>query len=393
MNGAGTRVYLDHNASAPLRPAARDAMLLALTEPGNPSSVHTEGRQARSHLTTAREKLAELTGSDAASITFTSGCTEANVCVLTPHYRFGAQKLHLPKLLVGATEHPSVQAGGRFVEECRETIPVDTDGVVRLDHLQNRLSELKDNNERALVSVMAANNETGVIQPSFEISEIVHEAGGIFHVDATQIIGRRPVTMTSLGCDVMTVSAHKLGGPKGIGAIILAGGVLGIEPLINGGGQETFRRGGTENVAAVAGFGGAVQSVLENRAEMEEITALRDWLETALRSISPETVIFGSGAERIGNTTCFAVPGVSAETAVIACDLEGAAVSSGSACSSGKVAASHVLSAMDVPADLARGAIRISLGWSSTKEDVERFAEIWRSVIKRLRPHSTGQAA
>ncbi len=393
MTGAGTRVYLDHNASAPLRPAAREAMLAALDEPGNPSSVHTEGRQARSHLNLAREQLAELTGSDAGSITFTSGCTEANVFVLTPHYRLGAEKLFLSKLLIGATEHPSVLAGGRFAEEHRETIPVDAAGVIRLDHLQNRLSELKDNGDRALVSVMAANNETGVIQPSLRISEMVREAGCLFHVDATQIIGRRRVTVESLGSDVMTVSAHKLGGPRGVGAVILAGGILGIEPLITGGGQETYRRGGTENVAAIAGFGGAIQAVLENPAETGKITVLRDWLETTLRSISPDMVVFGGDANRIGNTTCFAVPGVSAETTVIACDLEGAAVSSGSACSSGKVSASHVLSAMGVPADLARGAIRISLGWSSTKEDVERFADIWRSVMKRLRPHSTGQAA
>ncbi|MEP3275075.1 MAG: cysteine desulfurase family protein [Stappiaceae bacterium] len=393
MNGAARRIYLDHNASAPLRPAAREAMLTSLDNFGNASSVHSEGREARAHLTAARNQLADLVSADPNAIIFTSGCTEANVTVLTPDYLLGSKELGLSKLLIGASEHPSVLSGGRFSQDTTEIVPVDENGMTNLSLLKERLDELTKNDRRVLVSIMAANNETGVIQPSGEIAEIVKSAGGIFHVDGTQILGRCPATMATLGCDVMTVSAHKLGGPKGAGAIIIAGGVLRMAPLVTGGGQETYRRSGTENIAAIAGFGAAAKEVSENVDEPSKITAMRDWLEAELRAISPDIVFFGSDVDRIGNTSCFAVPGVSAETAVIACDLEGVAVSSGSACSSGKVSASHVLGAMGVPADLARGAIRVSLGWSNTQEDVERFADIWRSVTKRFRPQATGEAA
>lgn len=386
-------IYLDCNATTPLRPEAQQAMQVVLDECGNPSSVHSVGRRARAHLSGARSTLAELFGVDASRVIFTSGCTEANMHVLTPFYRIEADYERLAHVLVGATEHPSVLKGGRFSDSEREVLPVDSNGHVEVEPLRQSMERISSEGSKALVSIMAVNNETGIVQPMEEIAEIVNDFGGVLHVDATQIIGRRHVRLDSLGCDVMTLSAHKLGGPQGVGAVILAGEQLQPAPLVTGGGQEYYQRSGTENVAAVAGFGAVAEIIPDMVAEMKQIGVLRDKLEEELRTLTPDIVIFGESVDRIENTSCYAVPNISAETAVIACDLEGIAISSGSACSSGRVDASHVLEAMGVPKELAQGALRISLGWKNTKEEINRFLQKWRSIVDRVKPHTIGNAA
>jgi cysteine desulfurase len=301
---------------------------------------------------------------------FTSGGTEANVLALSP--ALGGQ------LLVSAIEHPSVRSGGRF--DSVQTVPVTTDGVVDLAALERQVSDVS----RPLVSIMLANNETGVIQPIAEAAVAVHAAGGLLHVDAVQGPGRIACDFIALGADLMTLSAHKIGGPRGVGALVRREG-FEPDPLIKGGGQERGMRAGTENVAGIAGFGAAAEAARLGRAmEAAHMGSLRERLEAGIRAISPDAVIFGAAAPRLPNTTLFTVPGLKAETAVIAFDLEGVAVSSGAACSSGKVAPSHVLAAMDVPSELARGAIRLSLGCSSLEREIEMFLNAWAKLAKGL---------
>jgi cysteine desulfurase len=386
-SGPAGRSYLDWAAGAPLRPAARDAVCAALDLVGNPSSVHSEGRRARAAVETARSAVAALVGAAGGKVVFTSGATEANVMALSPSLcGIGA-----PLLLFSAVEHPSVAAGGRFAAGELAVVPVDGHGLVRLDRLSERLADAAVAGSRPLVSLMLANNETGVIQPVCEAARIVHDAGGLLHVDAVQAAGRVPVSMADLGADLLSLSSHKLGGPKGAGALVLRDG-LALAPLLTGGGQEMRKRAGTEAVPAIAGFGAAAREAEASLAEMPRLSALRDWLEGELDTICGETIVFGRGAPRLPTTSCFAVPGLAAETAVIALDLDGVAVSSGSACSSGKVAASAVLAAMGVPGELARGAIRVSLGWETQEDDVARFLAAWRKLVVRLRP-SVGRAA
>jgi cysteine desulfurase len=371
------RTYLDWNATAPLRPAARDAMLAALAL-GNPSSVHAEGREARRAVTTARRQVAALVGADPRNVIFTSGGTEANALALTP----GA----CSRLIVSAVEHPSVLAGGRFTRV--EQLAVTADGVVDLAALDLMLR----GGAPALVSVMAANNETGVIQPIAAVADLVHRHGGVLHVDAVQAAGRLALDMAELGADLLTLSAHKIGGPKGAGALVRASEDVAIAPLLTGGGQELRFRAGTENVAAIAGFGAAAAAI-DLTAERVHMAVLRERLETGLRAITPDAVIFGSAVDRLPNTTLVAVPGGKAETLVIACDLAGVAVSSGSACSSGKVAPSHVLAAMGVAPDLARGALRLSTGPATTESDIETMLNVWRNLEKSLSKPGQGLAA
>jgi cysteine desulfurase len=372
------RTYLDWNATAPLRPAAREAMLAALALFGNPSSVHAEGREARRAVTTARRQVAALVGADPRNVIFTSGGTEANVLALAP----GA----CSRLIVSAVEHPSVLAGGRFAAV--EQLAVTSDGVIDLAALELSLR----GGARALVSVMAANNETGVIQPIAAVADLVHRHGGLLHVDAVQAAGRIALDMADLDADLLTLSAHKIGGPKGAGALVRHNDDVGVVPLITGGGQELRFRAGTENLAAIAGFGAAAAAV-NLVAEREHMLALRERLEAGLRVITPDAVIFGSAVERLPNTTLVAVPGGKAETLVIACDLAGVAVSSGSACSSGKVAASHVLAAMGVVPELARGALRLSTGPTTTESDIETMLNVWRNLRKSLSKTGQGLAA
>lgn len=375
------RAYFDWNATAPLREAAREAMAAALAVTGNASSVHAEGRAARSLVEKARAEVAALVGAEPRNVTFTSGGTEANALALTPALETGTERAPRDRLFVSAVEHPSVRLGGRFAEITE--LPVDGEGRVRLDTLAQQLSAAR----RPLVSVMLANNETGAIQPIAEIAAVVHAAGGLLHVDAVQGPGRIPCDIGALGADLMTVSAHKLGGPQGAGALIRQSAVFGdihiAEPLIRGGGQERNARAGTENVAAIAGFGAAAVET-SHRDDAARLRKLRDDLETGLREISPNITVFGAGAERLPNTTLFAVPGAKAETAIIAFDLSGIAVSSGSACSSGKVQPSHVLAAMGVPPELAAGAIRASMGWKTTDNDVGMFLSAWRNIVPGL---------
>ena len=369
------RVYLDWNATAPLRAEARAAMLAALDVVGNPSSVHAEGRTARRLVEHAREQVAALVGAAPGNVTFTSGGTEANVSALSPSPRSPGEQL-----LVSAIEHPSVRAGGRF--PATEEVPVTAQGQVDVAALERRLSQ---RGGRPLVSIMLANNETGVVQPVAAAAKAVHAAGGLLHTDAVQAAGKIPCDIGALGADLVSVSAHKLGGPQGIGALIRRDDAVPLEPLVKGGGQERGVRAGTENVAAIAGFGAAAAAAtVALESDGRRMAALRARLEVGLKVISPEVIIFGADVARLPNTSLFAAPGMKAETAVIAFDLEGVAVSSGAACSSGKVAPSHVLAAMGAGAALARGAVRVSLGWSTQEADIDRFLNAWRKVAGAL---------
>jgi cysteine desulfurase len=373
------RVYLDWNATTPLRAEAREAMAAAWELNGNPSSVHAEGREARRLVEEARVRVASAVGALPRNVVFASGGTEANALALTPGLRRAAG-LPVKRLLVSAVEHASVLAGGRFATDAIGTVGVTQDGVLDLGHLR----ALLEGGPPALVSVMLANNETGALQPVVEAAEIVHAAGGLLHVDAIQAFGKIPIDINAMKADLMTLSAHKIGGPKGVGALVLAEGVLGLEPHLRGGGQELGRRAGTENVAGIAGFGAAAKAAraaLADDALRFEI--LRNRLENGLRQ-TPDVIVFSEAAPRLPNTTLFTVPGLKAETAVIGFDLAGIAVSSGSACSSGKVQPSHVLEAMGFGSELAQGAVRLSLGWSTSETDVDRALEAWRKLAGTL---------
>ncbi|MBB5045853.1 cysteine desulfurase [Rhodopseudomonas rhenobacensis] len=371
------RVYLDWNATTPLREEARAAMAAAF-ELGNPSAVHAEGRRARGAVEEARAAVAAAVGARPQDVIFTSGGTEANALALTPGLKtFGKP---LDRLIISSIEHASVLAGGRFATDRISAMAVDRSGVVDLEHLKLLLEA----DGPALVSVMLANNETGAIQPIAAVAELVHRAGGLLHVDAVQAFGKIPIDIKQLGADLVSVSAHKIGGPKGVGALILAEGVAISEPLLRGGGQEQGRRAGTENVAGIVGFGAAVKAAIAALpGDAERMQKLRQKLEKILRQ-TQGSVIFASDVPRLPNTTLVGLPGLKAETAVIGFDLAGIAVSSGSACSSGKVQPSHVLRAMQVDEALTRSAIRISLGWTTTEGDVERCAEAWRKLIGSL---------
>jgi cysteine desulfurase len=373
------RVYLDWNATTPLRREAREAMAAAWDLAGNPSSVHAEGRQARRLVEEARADLAGAVGALLRNVVFTSGGTEANALALTPGLRRGSG-LPVERLLVSAIEHTSVLAGGRFPSAMIGTVGVTSSGLLDLDHLRATL----EGGPAALVSVMLANNETGAVQPVAEAAEIVHAAGGLLHVDAIQAFGKIPFNIKYLNADLVTVSAHKIGGPKGVGALILAEGVLGPEPLLRGGGQERGHRAGTEDVAGIAGFGAAVKAAMSSRdRDAIRLENLRNRLERGLKQ-APGTMVFAGDALRLPNTTLFTVPGLKAETAVIGFDLAGIAVSSGSACSSGKVQPSHVLEAMGYGPKTAQGAVRLSLGWSTSEEDIDRCLEAWRKLADTL---------
>jgi cysteine desulfurase len=376
------RSYFDWNATTPLRPQAREALLEALAASGNPSSVHAEGRAARNLVEHARVQVAALIGAQPANVFFTSGGTEANMAALTPAIETAGDKRPRDRLLMSAIEHSSVRTGGRFPREAIEDIRVTSEGRVDLP----ALAEAVGRSSRPLVSLMLANNETGVIQPVAEAASIVRAAGGLLHVDAIQAVGRIRCDIGEMGADLVTLSAHKIGGPKGVGALVRRSDDIHLaEPLIRGGGQERGFRAGTENVAGIAAFGAAAAAARDARAaEAARMVALRDRLESGLKAISPTVVIFGETAERLPNTTLFTVEGMKAETAVIAFDLEGIAVSSGAACSSGKVQPSHVLAAMGISPALLRGAVRVSLGWTTEEADIERFLAAWRKLASAL---------
>ena len=373
------RVYLDWNATMPLRPEARQAMSAAWEVAGNPSSVHAEGRQARRLVEDARAAVSAAVGARPQDVVFTSGGTEANALALTPGLRRGAGE-PLRRLLVSAIEHTSVLSGGRFAPDAIGTIQVNGSGLIDIDHLRRLLSV----GQPALVSVMLANNETGALQPVGEVADIVHEAGGLLHVDAIQALGKIPFDIKVMKADLVTLSAHKIGGPKGVGALVLAQDAQGLEPLLRGGGQELGRRAGTENVAGIAAFGAAVRAATTSlEGDAARLRGLRDRLEAGLKQ-TPDMIVFSEEVPRLPNTTLFTVPGLKAETAVIGFDLGGIAVSSGSACSSGKVQPSHVLEAMGVGKELAQGAVRLSLGWSTTETDIDLALQAWRKLSDAL---------
>src|SRR5262245_31592413 len=372
------RSYLDYNATAPLRDEVRDAVIAALSLYGNPSSVHAEGRAARAAIEAARVKVGTLVGARGDDVIFTSGGTEANALALA------AQAGEAWHCYMSAVEHPSVLSGGGFYRKTATTIPVPSDGVVSLDTRAGELAKHRPGGWRPLVSLMMANNETGAIQPVAEAAKIVHETGGLLHSDAVQAAGRVPLEIGALGADMLSLSAHKIGGPKGIGALVLREGVS-VEPLLKGGGQERRRRAGTENVGGIMGFGVAAELAAADLAKAPELAKLRDELEAGALAIAPEAVVLSSHVPRLPNTTCLAVPGAKAETLVIGLDLAGVAVSSGSACSSGKVEASHVLSAMGIAPELAQGAIRISLGFATSNTDIQAFLRAFGELINRLK--------
>jgi cysteine desulfurase len=372
------RIYLDYNATAPLRAEARQAMLAAFDLCGNPSSIHAEGRAARAVVESARRDVAALAGAPAREVTFTASGTEAANLALAPGLS-APGVAPLRRLIVSATEHPCALAGHRFAAQAVEIAPATPDGRVDLDALRRRVEA----GPPALVALQAANNETGVLQPVAEAAEIVHSGGGLMVCDAAQAAGRIPLAAFR-AADALLLSAHKFGGPKGAGAFIALREGLALEtPLLRGGGQERGRRAGTENVAALAGFGAAAREVAPGlEAEEARLAGLRDACERALPA---EAVAFGAQAPRLPNTLAFAIPGVAAATLLMRLDLERVAVSSGSACSSGKVAQSHVLAAMGIAPELAAGAIRVSLGWGSSEADVEGFAAALARALAGVR--------
>ena len=375
-----TRAYLDHNATSPLRPEAREAMIGAADFAGNASSIHAEGRKARAIVEEAREKIAARIGCAPRQLVFTSGGTESNVMALSPAWLGNGGR---SKLFISAVEHPSVLQGGQFDADQVSILPVDTNGIVDLAEARRLFEDWQQTTDGSpfLASLMHANNETGVLQPVAELAVLAHEYGGLVHSDAVQSFGKLPVDAGILGADFITISAHKIGGPKGVGALAILREDLPVTALLRGGGQEFGYRAGTENVPAIAGFGAIAEADL---SEWDNICALRDRLERDAEAISPELAVFGRGTERLPNTSCFAVAGMDAETILMSLDLGGVAVSAGSACSSGKVARSHVLAAMGAPEDLSGGAIRVSLGWNSTGQDIESFIAGWKEVYGKF---------
>jgi cysteine desulfurase len=375
------RSYLDYNASAPLLDEARTAMVDALGLAGNPSSVHAEGRAARAVIDRARRDVAALVGARPADIVFTSGATEAAATLLTPRYRRGRTPQSVSRLLVGATEHPCVLAGGGFPADRLAVLPVTADGLLDLAALRASLDAHDPDEGLPLVAVQLANNETGVIQPVSEIARITKERGGLLVVDAVQAAGRIPLDIDETCADFLILSSHKIGGPKGAGAIVARSDAIMPEPLIRGGGQEKGHRAGTEALPAIAGFGAAARFAITDVGHAGRLARLRDMAEARVRALAPDAVIHGEGAPRLPNTLFFSVPGMKAETAQIAFDLAGVALSAGSACSSGKVGPSRVLAAMGQ--DGGPGALRVSVGHGTSEDDIERFAAALAALVGR----------
>ncbi|MEM8876805.1 MAG: cysteine desulfurase family protein [Pseudomonadota bacterium] len=375
------RIYMDDNASAPLRDCARAAAIEAMAF-RNPSAVHAEGRNARALIDTARDKVAGYAAVRAEDVIFTASGSEANMLALDPALESNGNAV--THLLVSAIEHPSVAAGGRFGRQAAQSIPVLESGIIDLAALQRLLSDLPQG-AVPLVSVMAANNETGVIQPICELSEIVHSHDGVLHCDAVQVAGRIGFENATHGADLMSISAHKLGGLTGAGALVLRNAALSLSPLVSGGSQERNRRAGTEAVAAIAAFGASVDEATGEATLWDGVSACREQIEAHVLNTTPDAIIAGRNAPRLPNTINVILPGMRAETAVIAFDLAGTAISSGSACSSGKVTSSPVLRAMGYGTEDSASALRISLPRTTTEEDTDQFCAIFDRVIGTLR--------
>ena len=360
--------YLDYNATTPVLAEAADAVNAAMQRFGNPSSVHAAGRSARAAVEDAREAVAAMVNGTAQQVVFTSGGTEANALAL----RGLASAAGCMGVIASTVEHPSVLAH----VGADALVAVDHDGLVDLKTLEDML---KARPAPVLIALMFANNETGVLQPVTAVVELARKYGALVHCDAVQVPGKMPLDMQALGVDSVSLSAHKCGGLKGTGAAVLRKGV-DLAADILGGGQERRRRAGTENVPGIVAFGAAARVHTRLLNDAGRISQLRDALEAGALSMAPQAQIYGKGKPRLGNTSCIALPGISSETQLMRLDLAGVAVSAGSACSSGKIAASHVLLAMGVPAEAAKSAIRVSFGWENTENDVTRFLEAWRPL-------------
>lgn len=381
---SSSAIYLDCNATTPVLPSVRDAMTSAFELSGNPSSVHSAGRLARGAIEAARAQVAALAGCRPRDVFFTSGGTEANNQVL----RSIEQDATIERLYISAVEHDSITAVTETFRKPVAVIPCDADGAVSVAFLKEQLSKQES---RAAISVMFANNETGLIQPIQEIADLAFDHKALFHCDAVQALGKWPLSFAESGVDMMTVSAHKFGGPKGVGALILKGG-LDVAPLFLGGGQESRKRSGTENVQGIIGFGEAASSALKDANWIATWEQLSSFLVGHIDQ-AEEAVIIGRDTPRLSNTLCIALPGVKAETQVMALDLAGYCVSAGSACSSGKVQSSHVLEVMGYEHEVAEGAIRVSFGWQTTHEEVLGFAKAWMEMRNRLSPQVKSKGA
>lgn len=357
-----------------MKPIVRDAIYEAMRVSGNPSSVHRAGRLARRLVETARGRVAALAGAKPQSIVFTAGGTEANNLAI-----YSAAANGVERLIVSTIEHASVSAAAEVSALDVSELPVSQAGVADLNALE---ANLAGDSRRALVLLMSANNETGVIQPIKAAVALAKQFNALVHVDAVQSFGKEPISFESLGAASIALSSHKIAGPTGVGALVVGDSII-IRPLINGGGQELGRRGGTQNVPGIVGFGVAADAISKSGNQMAELEALRDHFESQLRAQTPSVVVLGADAPRLRNTSCFAVADLRAETAVMALDLAGVCVSAGAACSSGKVATSHVAEAMGLPEAIAGSSIRMSLGWASSHEDIDRFFEAWPKVVKR----------
>ncbi|RUU11167.1 cysteine desulfurase [Mesorhizobium sp. USDA-HM6] len=377
---AATRAYLDYNASAPLIAEARAAMVAAL-DAANPSSVHSEGRAARRLIEDARRDVARLVNAKPEHVVFTSGATEAASTLLVPDWQMGRGSIRMSHLYVSEADHPCVLGGGRFPATQVTRIGVDRNGIADLDALTAALASHEKADGLPLVTIHSANNETGVIQPVGRIAEAVKAAGGVLVVDAVQAAGRIPIDMSAPYADYLILSSHKIGGPKGVGAIVARSDLMMPKPLVNGGGQEKGHRAGTENLPGIAGFGAAARAALAGLEGMDAVARRREEIEAIVQEIAPDAEIFGIGAPRLANTTFFAIPGVKAETAQIAFDLGGVALSAGSACSSGKVGPSHVLKAMGHGDSL--GALRVSIGRATGAEEIEAFQAALAGIAAR----------
>jgi cysteine desulfurase len=378
----GRRIYADYNATAPLRPEAKAAMAAALELTGNPSSVHAEGRKARALVEGAREVVASAIGACRDDIAFASGGTEAVGAAL----RGALQATGDAVLVASAIEHDAV----RSLVTGSDVWPTRADGVVDLNWLGDETAKLTKQGYRPLVSLMLVNNETGVIQPVAEAVEIVRKAGGLIHCDAIQALGKIEVSLLDLDVDYLSLSAHKIGGPEGMGAFYVKPGAP-FRAVQTGGGQEFGRRAGTENVAGIAGFGAAVEASLAGLAQYQALAVHRDKMEARLQAAAPGLQVHGGAAPRVAGVSCFGVEGLPSETQVMGLDLAGFAVSAGSACSSGKVKPSRVLTAMNLSVTAARSSIRASFGWASAAEDFDALAEAWIKMAARARPQLVKQ--
>lgn len=378
---ASRRAYLDYNATAPLLPAAREAMLSALDAGANPSSVHAEGRAARRIVEDARRSVAALVNARAEHVVFTSGATEAASTLLNPEWRMGRAPVRMARLFVSAADHPCVLNGGHFPREAITVLNVEKDGVLDIAALEQVLAAHDRDTGLALVAVHAANNETGVIQPIAEVARIVKAHGGVLVVDAVQAAGRIPLDISEGYGDFLILSSHKIAGPKGVGAIVGVSDLMMPMPLVSGGGQEKGHRAGTENVPGIAGFGAAARAALDGLSGVQSLRDMRDAMERKVLELAPDATIYGREPERLCNTSFFAIPGLKAETAQIAFDLAGVALSAGSACSSGKVGPSHVLKAMGHGEGA--GALRVSVGHGTDAADIAAFCDALTALVAR----------